>query len=168
MRSLLLAQLQAVRAEGNAEFNRRLAANGCLTPPTSPSTTTIVPPTSTTAPTTTTTVPPTTSTTTTTTIPPTSTSAPTTTVPPSQSLVCAQIRQAQLRFNAELDARQREILSRNLDPTVRMALLAQLAAVRAQGNAEFNRLLATRGCVTTGPFTTAPATTTTGTLPGRR
>ena len=83
-------------------------------------------------------------------------------------MVCAQIRQAQQRFNADLDARQREILSRNLDPGVRVVLLAQLAAVRAQGNAEFNRLLATRGCVTTGTVTAVPATTTTRTLPGLR
>lgn len=155
VRMLLLAMLQAARAEGNAQFNRQLAANGCLTTPTTPSTTTTVPPT-------TTTVPPTT--TTTTTAPPTTT-APSTTIPPSQSLICAQIRQAQQRFNAELDAREREILSRNLAPSVRIALLAQLAAARAQGNAEFNRLLATRGCVP-GTFTAIPASTTTRTLPG--
>ena len=134
VRMSLLAQLQAARDEGNATFNRQLAANGCFTPPdnddhhdqhVSPADHHDRPgghPT--------------------TTIPPTSTTAPTTTVPPAQSVMCARIRQAQQRFNADLDARQREILSRNLDPSVRIVLLAQLAAVRAQGNAEYNRLLA--------------------------
>lgn len=46
-----------------------------------------------------------------------------------------------------MDARQAEIIRLALDFNVRNSLLAELAAARAQGNAQFNGLLASNGCL---------------------
>ena len=107
------------------------------------------------------------------------------TTPTTISDLCRRNLDSQRRFNAVLDAQQNEILNRNLDPRVRMFLLALLQAARAEGNAGFNRQLAANGCFTAptdddddnhdaprGPPTTttvpAATTTTTSRRPPRR
>ncbi len=134
-RDRLLLQLEAQRAQRNAEFQRALERNQC--PP----------------PTTTTTVP--TSTTTTTT---------TTTTPADR---CAQIRESRQAFNASIDA-QRIAILQNTPPQFLNMALAQLEALRAQRNAEFDRQLAENQCLTTTTTSTTTTSTTTTTRPSDR
>jgi hypothetical protein len=123
---------------------------------TSSSTTTTVP--VTTSSSTTTTVPVTTSTSTSTSVPSTtSTSVPSTT---STSVVttttiggptttlgpagCAALRQARANLNAQIDAARASVIAANLPPAQQAAALAQLEAIRAQGNAQIDARLV--GC----------------------
>jgi hypothetical protein len=131
-----------------------------IPPTTSTSTSTTVPvttstSTSTTLPTTTstsTTLPTTTSTTlptttssvvTTTSLPGTTTTigGPTTTLGPAG---CAALRQARANLNAQIDAARASVIAANLPAAQQAAALAQLEAIRAQGNAQIDARLV--GC----------------------
>ncbi len=107
--NMALAQLEALRAQRNAEFDRQLAENQCLTTTTTSTTTT----------------------------------STTTTTRPSDR--CAQIRQSQQAFNADIEARETAV-GQNLEPRVRESVLAQLEAAQARGNAEFDRQLLRAQC----------------------
>jgi hypothetical protein len=124
-RDRLLLELEALRAQRNAEFNRALLRAGCPLP----TTTTSIVPTSTTS------------------IVPTTT---TTTTPADR---CAQIVRSRQAFNAQIDAQVINILQ-NTPPQLQAMALSQLEQMRASGNAEFDRQLAANQCSTTTTTTT--------------
>ena len=112
-----LAQLEATRDAGNAQFQRLL--EDCATP---------LPTTSTIAPTTSSTVVITT----------------TTTVPPTDDL-CAQLGADRAAFNARITSFQ-AALSQSLSGAQLAAAVARLEDTRAQGNAQFASQAAALGC----------------------
>jgi len=79
----------------------------------------------------------------------------TTTSPPSSR--CSELHAARAQFNTGID--QSAAAANALPADQRDALLDQLAAVRAQGNAQFDQALADAGCGSEPPPTSSTSTT---------
>jgi hypothetical protein len=76
-----------------------------------------------------------------------------------QTDTCTQLQQTKAAFNAQIDALIAAIDASNLPGAQKAGIIAQLEAIRAQGNAQFDAALAAANCNTT--TTTMAATTTT-------